>query len=320
VNRVAVLGLGAMGSRIARRLLDAGNELVVWNRTPDKASELLAAGATLAASPADAARDTEAVITMVANPDALRAVTEGADGIASGIGESSTLIEMSTVGPAAVAHLASVLPNGVGLLDAPVLGSRSEAQAGSLHIFVGGPQELFERWRPLLSQLGSPIHVGPLGSGAAAKLVANSTLFATVSALGEAIALADALGLSRDAAFEVLARSPLGEQAKRRREAFEAGDYPARFPLALAHKDAELVAAAADKSGIELRLSEAARSWLADADSASWGELDYAALLTWIVENAGLDVSDQQQDQRDEQDHEQPVVDGEATNKGKEDQ
>src|SRR5436309_3135942 len=130
-----------MGSRIARRLLDAGNELVVWNRTPDQASELLAAGATPAASPADAARDAEAVITMVANPDALRAVTEGADGIASGIGESSTLIEMSTVGPAAVAHLASVLPNGVGLLDAPVLGSRSEAQAGSLHIFVGGPQD-----------------------------------------------------------------------------------------------------------------------------------------------------------------------------------
>jgi len=320
VKRIAVLGLGAMGSRIARRLLDAGSELVVWNRTPEKASDLVAAGATLAASPADAARDADVVITMVTNPDALRAVTEGPDGVASGIGESSTLFEMSTVGPDAVAHLASVLPAGVGLLDAPVLGSRSEAEAGSLHVFVGGPRELFERWQPLLSQLGSPIHVGPLGSGAAAKLVANSTLFATISALGEAIALADALGLSLDAAFEVLARSPLGEQAKRRREAFEAGDYPPRFPLSLAYKDAELVAAAADKAGIELRLTNAARSWLANADSASWGERDYAALLTWIVENVGLDVSDQQQNQRDEQDHEQPVADRKATNQGKDDQ
>jgi 3-hydroxyisobutyrate dehydrogenase len=273
-----------MGRRIARRLLDAGKELVVWNRTPEKAADLVAAGATLAESPAAAAKDSEVVITMVANPDALRDVTEGPEGIASGIRESSTVIEMSTVGPDAVARLASVLPDGVGLLDAPVLGSRSEAEAGSLHVFVGGPDELFERCQPLLSQLGSPIHVGPLGSGAAAKLVANSTLFATVAALGEALALGDALGLSRDATFEVLARSPLTEQAKRRRDAFDAGDYPPRFPLALAHKDAELVAAVATKSRIDLRLSEAARSWLADAEAASWGERDYASLLAWIVE------------------------------------
>jgi 3-hydroxyisobutyrate dehydrogenase/2-hydroxy-3-oxopropionate reductase len=112
------------------------------------------------------------------------------------------------------------------------------------------------------------------------------TLFTTVGGLGEAFALADALGLSRNAAFEVLSRSPLGEQAKRRRKAFEAGDYPPRFPLSLAHKDAELVAALATKSQIELRLSEAARSWLADADAASWGERDYASLLAWIVEHA----------------------------------
>lgn len=293
MSRIAVIGLGAMGSRLARRLLDGGHELVVWNRTPDKASGLVAAGARVADTPAAAARDAEVVITMVADPDALREVTEGPDGIAKGVREESTVIEMSTVGPPAVARLASALPNGVGLLDAPVLGSRSEAESGSLHVFVGGSAQLFERWQALLSQLGSPIHVGPSGSGAAAKLVANSTLLGTIGVLGEALALADALGLSRDAAFEVLSRSPLGEQAKRRRVALETGDYPPRFPLALAHKDAELVAAAAAATGIRLRLGEAARSWLADADAASWGELDYAALLAWIVENARLDVSDE---------------------------
>jgi 3-hydroxyisobutyrate dehydrogenase-like beta-hydroxyacid dehydrogenase len=286
VSRVAVIGLGAMGSRIARRLLDGGHELFVWNRTPAKADELVSSGATLAESPAAAARDAELVITMVTNPDALRDVTEGPDGVASGIDRSASMIEMSTVGPDAVARLASVLPDGVGLLDAPVLGSRTEAEAGTLNIFVGGPAELFERWRPLLSQLGSPIHLGPLGSGAAAKLVANSTLVGTMGVLGEALALADDLGLSRDAAFVVLARSPLGEVAIRRRGAFEAGEYPPRFALSLAHKDAELVVAAAKKSGLELPLSEAARSWLADADEASWGEQDYVALLSWIVENA----------------------------------
>jgi 3-hydroxyisobutyrate dehydrogenase-like beta-hydroxyacid dehydrogenase len=286
VSQVAVIGLGAMGSRIARRLFDSGHELVVWNRTPAKADELVSSGATLAESPAAAVRDAELVITMVTNPDALRDVTEGHDGVASGIDQSASMIEMSTVGPDAVARLASVLPDGVGLLDAPVLGSRTEAEAGTLNIFVGGPAELFERWRPLLSQLGSPIDVGPLGSGAAAKLVANSTLVGTMGVLGEALALADALGLSRDAAFEVLARSPLGEVAKRRREAFEAGEYPPRFALSLAHKDAELVVAAAKKSRLELPLSEAARSWLAAADESSWGAQDYGALLSWIVENA----------------------------------
>src|SRR6266566_4800187 len=248
VARVAVVGLGAMGSRIARRLLDAGHELVLWNRTPEKAAELVAASAKLAESPATAARQAEVVITMVANPDALREVTEGADGIAAGVDESATVIEMSTVGPEAVERLAAALPDGVGLLDAPVLGSRSEAESGSLHVFVGGPAPLYERWQPLLSHLGSPLHVGRLGSGAAAKLVANSTLFGTIGVLGEALALADALGLSRNTAFDVLSRSPLGEQAERRREAFEAGDYPPRFPISLAHKDAELVAAAAAAS------------------------------------------------------------------------
>src|SRR5437870_2015559 len=309
-----------MGSRVARRLLDAGNELVVWNRTAQKASQLVAAGATRADTPAAAASGAEVVITMVTDPAALHAITEGPDGIVTGVGGSATAIEMSTVGPEAVARLASVLPDGVGLLDAPVLGSRSEAEAGSLHIFVGGPASLFEQWQPLLAHLGSPIHVGPVGAGAAAKLVANSTLFGTIGVLGEALALADALGLSRNTAFDVLSRSPLGEQAERRREAIEAGDYRPRFPISLAHKDAELVAAAAAASRIDLRLAEAARSWLADADTASWGERDYAAVVAWILEHAGLDVADEKQDERDQQDHEQPVADGEATDQGKDDQ
>jgi 3-hydroxyisobutyrate dehydrogenase-like beta-hydroxyacid dehydrogenase len=320
LSRVAVIGLGAMGSRVARRLLDAGNELVIWNRTAEKASELVEAGARLADTPAAAARDAEAVITMVTDPAALREITEGPDGVLAGVDASATMIEMSTVGPDAVERLASALPDGVGLLDAPVLGSRAEAESGSLHVFVGGPTELFGRWHPLLSQLGSPLHVGPLGSGARAKLVANSTLFGTIGVLGEALALADALGLSRDAAFDVLSRTALGEQAKRRREALEAGDYPPRFALSLAHKDAELVSAAARASDIELRLAEAARSWLADADAASWGERDYAAVLAWILESAGLDVPDEKQDERDQQDDEQPVADGEATDQSKDDQ
>jgi len=287
MSRVAVIGLGAMGSRIAGRLLDAGHELVVWNRTHERAAELVERGATLAETPADAARRPEVVITMLADPAALQEVTEGPQSVAAGVSQGSTVIEMSTVGRAAVLQLRSALPDEVGLLDAPVLGSLSEVESGSLHVFVGGPRTLFQRWAPLLSALGTPIHVGPLGAGAAAKLVANSTLFGTLGVLGEAIALADALGLERDAAFNALGATPLAAQAERRRKAIESGEFPPRFPIRLARKDADLIAEAAAEAGVDLRITEAARSWLSDADDASWRDRDYAALLAWILQQGG---------------------------------
>jgi 3-hydroxyisobutyrate dehydrogenase-like beta-hydroxyacid dehydrogenase len=278
MSTVAFVGLGGMGTRMARRLLAAGHELVVWNRTSAKTSPLVELGAKAAANPADAVRGVEVAITMVANPAALRAVTEGPDGVAAGLG-GSTLIEMSTVGPQAIAGLARAVP---ALLDAPVVGSLAEAEAGTLAIFVGGDAALAERWTPLLSVLGSPVHVGPLGSGAAAKLVANAALVGVAGVLGEALALARGLGLSHEAAFDVLAATPLAAQAERRRPSVEADDYPPRFPLALARKDADLIAQAAADAGLELRLVAAARQWLAEADDAGWGEKDYSAVLAWI--------------------------------------
>jgi 3-hydroxyisobutyrate dehydrogenase/2-hydroxy-3-oxopropionate reductase len=224
---------------------------------------------------------------MVADPVALREVTAGEAGVAAGLRDGATLIEMSTVGPEAVSWLASVLGERAGLLDAPVLGSRAEAEAGTLRIFVGGPEELVRRFEPLLSVLGSPLHVGPLGSGAAAKLVANTTLVGTIGLLGEALALADRLGLERGKAFEVLAATPLGAQAERRREAIEAGDYPPRFALYLARKDAELVVAAAEEAGLDLRITEGARAWLAEAEEAGWGDRDYSAVLAWMLGSPG---------------------------------
>jgi 3-hydroxyisobutyrate dehydrogenase/2-hydroxy-3-oxopropionate reductase len=276
---VAFVGLGGMGSRMARRLLDAGHELTVWNRTASKAEPLAKLGAATAANPAEAAAGGEVVITMVADPAALHAVAEGPHGVAAGLAPGATLIEMSTVGPAAVASLAAVLPPQAGLLDAPVLGSLGEAEAGTLSIFVGGEPELFERWRVLLAVLGSPLHVGPSGSGAAAKLVANTTLVGVLGVLGEALALAEALRLSRDSAFDVLAKTRLAAEAERRRPALESGDFPPRFPLRLARKDADLIA----EQGLDLRVTEAASSWLAEAGD---GDEDYSAVLKRILETA----------------------------------
>ena len=270
--KVAVVGLGGMGSRVAQRLIDAGHELTVWNRTPAKAEPL---GVPIAATPAEAAASSEIVITMVADPPALRAVTEGPEGIAAGADETRTVIEMSTVGPEAIERLASHLS--AQLLDAPVLGSLSEAEAGTLSIFVGGEREPFERHSDLLAVLGNPLYVGPSGSGAAAKLVANTTLINVIGALGEALALAEVLGLSRETAFAVLGTTALAAQAERRRPALESGEFPPRFPLRLARKDADLIA----EQGLDLRVTMAARSWLAEAGD---GNQDYSAVLARILE------------------------------------
>lgn len=272
-----------MGSRMAGRLLNAGHDLVVWNRTPSKIEQLVELGARPARTPAEATRRAEAVITMISDSPALREVTEGADGVAAAAGRSTTVIQMSTVEPEATSRLASILPPGTDLLDAPVLGSVAEAASGSLKIFAGGPQSLVERWTPLLSALGSPIHVGPLGSGAGAKLVANSTLFGVLCVLGEALALARGLGLTQEVAFHVLAATPLAAQAERRRPAIESGEYPRRFSLSLARKDAELILGAGRAAGADLRLASAAMSWIADAEAAGWAERDYSAVLAYIA-------------------------------------
>jgi len=272
-----------MGGRMAARLVAAGHEVTAWNRSAAKARPLAELGASVAATPAEAACQADVLITMVADPAALRAVTEGPDGVAAGARASLTVVEMSTVGPAAVARLASALPPATGLVDAPVLGSPAEVESGSLVIFVGGPGELVERVSPVLAVCGTVLHVGDLGAGAAAKLMANAALFATLGTLGEAIALARGLGLGAEAVYGVLAATPLAAQAERRMAAIEKGEYPPRFPLTLARKDARLIAGAAAAAGVELRLMTAAATWLDDAELAGLGDRDYTAVLKAIL-------------------------------------
>jgi len=282
--RVAVVGLGAMGRAIVTRLLATGHDVVVWNRSPDPVVGAVAEGAVAAATAAEAAGDAEFVLTMVADPAALAAVTDGPQGILAGAASGTALLQMATVGPEPVLALADRMPAGVDLVDCPVLGSISEATSGTLAVFVGGDPE---RARPVLSSLGRVVPVGPVGAGSAAKLVANSTLFGVLGVLGEAVALGDGLGLPREATWEVLGASPLAAQAERRRGPLEAGDPPLRFTLTLAGKDAGLVAEAAAGAGLTLPMAAAAQGWLRDAIADGRGDHDYSAILAYIVERAG---------------------------------
>jgi len=280
MTTLAFVGLGQMGLPMAGRLLDAGHDLIVWNRTPARADTLVARGAKLVDTPAEAARRSEVVFTMLSGPDALQEVVFGPGGLAEGIDDDDghTLIEMSTVGPDMMRDLAERLPDEVDVIDAPVLGSVPQATDGTLKIFVGAETELFDEWAPVLEGMGRPIHMGPPGAGAAMKLVTNSILGALMSGLAEALSLADAFALDQSTVLDILAESPIGVTVKSKRELIESGRFPPNFKLSLATKDLRLVTGTAQNAGLQLPLAMAARAWFELSDSEGLGPFDYSAV------------------------------------------
>ena len=281
--KLAFLGLGLMGTPMATRLLAAGHDLTVWNRTTAKTRSLAELGASVASSPAQAVAGVDAAITMVTDPAALEQVVLGADGVAAGLVPGQLLVDMSTVGPDAVRSVAARLPQGVVMVDAPVRGSVPEAIAGRLQIYVGADRADFERVEPILALLGAPHHVGGPGTGAATKVVVNSVLGAAIVAFGEALALGDALGLDRSALLDVLAESPIGSTVAAKRANVESGRYLPNFKLSLALKDLRLVGEFADRAGRPLEVASATRDWLERAAQAGAGDLDYSAVITTIL-------------------------------------
>ena len=282
MTKVAVFGLGLLGQPVAIRLADAGHDVSVWNRTPRKVEAVVARGARQASTPAEAARGAEVAITVLPTPEVLEQVVLGPDGIAESLSPGSLLVDMSTVGPDAIRALVGRLPDRVELVDAPVLGSVIQAKEGSLKVFVGGSDRAYEQLEPLFEVLGTPIHVGPLGAGAAMKLVVNSTLAPVMAAIGEALSLGDELGLDQGAVLDVLAGSAIGPSVKSKRERFETGVYEPNFRLEMARKDSDLINAAAGSRGRTLRLAALMRELLHEAEAAGLGDLDYSALVAHL--------------------------------------
>ena len=280
---VAFLGLGQMGEPMARRLLGAGHHVTVWNRTGARTASLAEQGATVADTPADAGRDAEVAITMLADAGAVEAVAFGTDGLAGALREGRTHVEMSTIGPTAVAALRERMPHGVEVVDAPVLGSVSQATEGRLRIFVGATDEQVEQLRPVLEPMGTVFHLGGPSAGASMKLVANSTIGAAASALGEALALADALGLRREQVLEILSDSPVGPTASGKRKNIESHSYPANFKLSLALKDLRLVRDEAERRDAELHVAPGALEWFERAADEGHGDEDYSAVVETIA-------------------------------------
>lgn len=281
MTAVTVLGLGAMGRAIAARLLGAGRDVRVWNRTPGKDDELVAAGARRSATPADAVRDAEVVITMVTDPPALEAVLFGPDGAAPAIPQSATLIDMSTVGPTEIASVAQRLAP-VPVLDAPVLGSVPSVETGKLVILAGGDREVFDRNADLLALLGKAIYLGASGSGALLKLVNNAASTATLVALGELLALTDRAGLGIDDVLKGLEVGPLASLIERWRPRLKGEDRSSYFRLALARKDLAIAFDEAGREGTELRVAETAAARCDEAIEDGLGDEDFGAIVPFL--------------------------------------
>lgn len=281
-QNVAVLGLGTMGSGMAQSLLKAGHTVTVYNRTPAKAEALRAAGARVAPTPADAARDAEFVIAMLADDQASRGVWLGSDGALQAASPGAVLVESSTVSPAWVSELGvAANQRGLDFLDAPVTGSRAQAAAGQLSFLVGGSDEGVAKATPVLQAMSKEIvHLGPVGSGAKLKLINNFLCGVQIASLAEGLTWIERSGLDRDKALAVLKSgapgSPLLGAVSAR---MEKKAYEVNFLLRLMAKDLSYAEAEAARTGVELRTAQVSRALFEKAIAAGYGEADMSSVI-----------------------------------------
>lgn len=281
--KVAVLGLGIMGGGMARQLLAAGFDVAVWNRSADKATPIVAAGARLASSPADAARGADMVVAMLADDDASRrAWLAPDDGALAAMQDGAIAIECSTLTVEWIRTLAGAMETGgVDFLDAPVTGSRPQAAEGKLRFLVGGDAEVAARAAPVLEAMGSEtVHLGPVGSGAVLKLVNNFLCGVQVASLAEAIAMIERSGLDVTRAVDLIVGgapgSPLlGAVSKRMLER----SYDPQFLVPLMAKDLAYAQAAFAERGIALASAAAAKARFDVAVETGHGDRDIAAII-----------------------------------------
>ena len=290
--KVAVVGTGRMGSAMARAIARGDDELLLYNRTPDKARPLAdELGATMVDSPAEAAASADVCITMLADGAAVASVWDGDDGLASNAREGSVLVDMSTVPPDTLQpYAARVRERGAGLLDAPVSGSTQLAESGSLTIMAGGEVQDIERARPVLERLAKTLHhVGPLGSGSAMKLAVNAVIFALNNAVSEALVIAERAGIHRELAYEIIATSAAGAPfVGYKRQAFvEPEAAPVGFSLDLAAKDLALITAFADQLGVPAAQAAANATLIGEAAAQVGADRDFAQVATHLRALAG---------------------------------
>jgi 3-hydroxyisobutyrate dehydrogenase-like beta-hydroxyacid dehydrogenase len=292
-TRIGFIGLGAMGSRIAGRLLDAGHPVSATNRTAAKARPLIGRGLVWLGTARDVAASTDVVLSMVTDDEALETITSGPDGLLAGLGAGQVYVDMSTVSPQASRRLAErVRALGAHMLDAPVSGSIPQVESGTLAIMVGGEQQAFAAVEPLLRELGRTVtYVGANGQGLVLKLAINISLAVQTLAFSEGLLLAERAGVDPDVAAEVMSTSSVGSPMLKARTPLllHLPDH-AWFDVELMQKDIRLARQTAADLETPLPSATVADHVLTEARDLGYGHRDLAALHDVLAKRSSSDA------------------------------
>jgi 2-hydroxy-3-oxopropionate reductase len=285
-EKVGFIGLGIMGKPMAKNLMEAGYELVLYNRTLEKAEELAEDGAAeVAANPREVAENSEIIVTMLPDSPDVRNVVAGEDGVLEGIREGVLVVDMSTISPVVTEELAArVRERGASMLDAPVSGGDVGAIEGTLSIMVGGEEEDFERARPLFEVMGNTVtHVGPSGAGQLVKAANQVVVALTIEAVSEALVLGSKGGVAPEKILEVLSGGLAGNKVMEvKREKFLSHKFEPGFRSELHHKDLGIALAAGREYGVVLPVTAIVDQMLLAMKKKGWGGEDHSALLRII--------------------------------------
>ncbi len=290
---IGFIGLGIMGQPMALNLMQAGYALQVFNRTASKAETLQQAGAKVCTTPAEAASDADFVISIVSDTAAMEAVTLGPQGLMETLGKGSLFIDSSTISPVASRRFAChAAGRGAQMLDAPVTGSKHGAERGELTFMIGGERAAMDRAMSVLRVLGKKhIYCGANGAGLSAKLAQNAIQATMVEVFCEGFVLAAKAGVAPAVMMEIIQSS----MARAALTDFKApfifkGDFTPYFPLKLMHKDLELAMEAAYAQSVVMPAAAAVKEVYGAAKAKGQGDRDYAAVITFLEEVAGIEV------------------------------
>ena len=291
-SRLGFIGLGYLGSRIARRLAAAGFPMVVYDRNRERAKELAALGAEVATKPETLAADVDVVLSCLANDAVVEAVYLGTGKVIESAKPGTVIVEMSTIAPETSRQLYDVgRQRDISVIDVAISGSTAAAEAGTLTLFGGGERAVFDAVQPIFAPIASQaFYMGPSGAGVAMKLVVNTLLGVGMQAIAEAVALGSGLGLPRDLLLDTLAKTAVvapahaGKLATAKRH-----DYTPQFPIRLMSKDLALILTAAAQVGLSLPATEAAAAVNSD-EASSGGEEDFSAVIRRMEQQVAVET------------------------------
>jgi len=292
MTTVAFIGLGIMGAPMAGHLVDAGFDVIGYNRSPAKVTALVEKGGRAATSVADAVRDADVVAVMVPDSPDVAEVLAGDGGVFESAKPGTLLIDFSSIRPDVSTELAvQAKARGLHILDAPVSGGEAGAIAGTLSIMVGGDPADFEAAAPVLQAVGKTVvHVGPAGAGQTVKAANQLIVAGNIQLLAEAVAFVEAYGVDTEAALTVLGGGLAGSKVLEQKGAnMRNRSFPPGFRIDLHHKDLGIVTAAARQAGVVIPLGAAVATLMASARANGDGGLDHSALLRGVLRLSGQD-------------------------------